>query len=170
MVQPNFKKKGAAKAERRARRAKAKASEKENKDTVRERDRRCRFPFCGCKRFGLAKHVAHLQHKGMGGNPAMNRSGDAGMILVCSARHRENKFSMDQGTIEPRALSTDGMNGPVSWHVRVADLPEKYRPAGWDETVSDPWFEVARERGIGTYETVTSEQRAILAYLSSMDV
>ena len=164
----NFKSKRSAKIDRALRREKAKNAEDRNKAKVRARDKACRFPFCGCKRFRLALHVSHQEHKGMGGNPTGDRSQTAGMMFLCSARHRENHMSVDQHNIEWRQLSLDGADGPVAWYVRVAELPEDLRPAGWNPETGDPWLEVARERDNRIYDPLTPAQRDILAHLSKM--
>ena len=40
---------------------------------VRRRDRKCRFPLCGCATFGLPLDCSHQQHRGIGGNPRGDR-------------------------------------------------------------------------------------------------
>src|SRR5216110_2341889 len=97
--------------------AKRKGKEDGEKRKVRGRDRYCRMPLCGCRKFRLALHVSHSRHKGMGGNPAGDRSLAALMLLVCSARHKENRIAIDRGTLRWRALTRAGANGPVAWDV-----------------------------------------------------
>lgn len=144
--------------------------EDSEKDKVRKADSYCRFPSCGCRKFRLALHVAHLEHKGMGGNPAGDRSEQALMILLCSARHRENIIALDRGTLRIRPLTAAGTRGPcafdIAWDAipKVADVVVSKR-----ELLDGRWFELARERGgPHSFEVSTPRQGAILAKLREM--
>ena len=129
---------------------------------VRERDRKCRFPLCACGRFRLRLEVSHQKHRGMGGNPSMDRTTPESMILVCSARHKENRVSLDRGTLRWRALSDRGAEGPVAWDVDLNAL-------GARQGSSRPqWREVARELAPHRVETPTSEQMEVLLLLAQM--
>lgn len=148
----NFKQPRARKIARVLKRTKLKTAEDKEKKAVRFRDKVCRFPFCGCRKFGLALHVAHQKHKGMGGNPKGDRSDPALMVQVCSARHRENIMSIDRGTIRWRALTKDGANGPIAWDVDLQVLT--------GDIECRRWLEVAREAAVGypvSYERHTTE-------------
>jgi hypothetical protein len=140
--------------------------ETEQKLEVRQRDRTCRFPYCGCKRFGLALHVSHSQHKGMGGNPAGDRSKPSLMVLVCSARHRENPVSLDKGTVRWEPLTRKGADGPVAWFVDIRELMNQELVSRLN--LGTRWFEVARERRLGQLEMLTTDQVAILKHLARM--
>lgn len=169
---PQFKEKRSAKVGRGLRREKRASKEKDKKGEVRKRDKYCRFPLCGCKRFGLALHVSHLIHKGPGGNPKGDRSEPEIMVYVCSARHRENIFAIDQKTIRWRALTPKGANGPIAWDIKIADL-KKHGAADALRLalggISGQWLEIARETGIHLYEPSTPEQVVILAWLRGME-
>lgn len=163
---PHFKELGSKKVATGLKREKRAAKEKTKKTTVRGRDKYCRFPLCGCKRFRLALHVSHQRHKGMGGNPKEDRSEPELMVLVCSARHRENVMSIDQKTIRWKALTPDGADGPIAWDVDARALLGLARfKAGRGD-----WMELARETAIHVYEPITSRQRAILEKLAGMEI
>ena len=159
------------KIRRRQKRVTRDAGEKQNKDVVRSRDNKhrggCSMPLCGCRKFRLAKHVAHLEHKGMGGNPKEDRSLPELMIQVCSARHREHRIAIDRGTLQCRPRTTAGTNGPVEWWVSYEDLanPNVEEPKG---TV-DGWWMLAREITPGVFEPFTNEQREALEFLADME-
>lgn len=172
---PQFKERRSGKVVRGLRREKRTTRENKKKTDVRKRDKYCRFPLCGCKRFGLAMHVSHLKHKGAGGNPKEDRSEPELMVYVCSARHRENRFAIDQKTIRWRALTKDGANGPIAWDIKVADL-RRLNPDSCAlmlmavrELHRAEWFELARETAIHVYEPQTPAQTVILAWLRGME-
>ena len=108
------------KVERFQRRVARDKVEDEKKAEVRKRDQYCRFPRCGCRRlhFGLA--VAHCRHKGMGGNPAGDRSAPEDMILLCAPRHREHPIALDKGTLRVVPLhERRGFAGPCTFEVEL---------------------------------------------------
>jgi len=178
---PQFKGAGSRKVARGLKREKRLAGENSNKAEVRRRDKYCRFPLCGCKRFQLALaptsrrgEVSHAKHKGMGGNPAADRSEPELMVLVCSARHKENVFSIDRHTLRWRALTKAGAEGPIAWEIDLHEL-RRYRTGGPLLELALPrhpgrWFELARETAIHVYEPQTPEQTIILAWLRGMEV
>lgn len=178
---PHFKQApGSAKVKRGKKREARADREDAKKREVRLRDSYCRFPLCGCKRFQLTlTEVSHAKHKGMGGNPAEDRSDPADMILLCDARHKANKFSVDRGSLRWRALTKDGANGPIAWSIDARELRRIRREFGDRRTAliylaidtlpAGRWFELARETGIHTYEPTTAEGSAILAWLRGMD-
>jgi len=133
-TEPHFKGVKTSRVAKRVKRANEKTAEEKNKKQVRRRDKRCRFPMCGCRRLKIQPHVAHLEHKGIGGNPAGDRSQPELMILVCACRHRENRISIDKGTLRCKPFMSDeaarrigkpGTLGPVVWEIRFDELPEK---------------------------------------------
>lgn len=168
--QTNFKPARSSKVERRLRRTKLKTAEDNRKKSVRLRDRWCRFPLCGCRKFGLALHVSHSKHKGIGGNPAGDRSDPALMVYVCSGRHRELRLAIDRGTVRWRALTPDGAHGPIAWDVdgealqpfgaHIAPVVQVFVPHGW--------VEVARESGVQVLEALEDWQRTLLLALAQM--
>jgi len=152
-----FKEKRSGKLARALRKRDIDAAENKSKSEVRTRDRWCRFPACGCGLYRLAKHVSHSKHKGMGGNPTGDRSDRKLMMLLCSARHRENTVSVDQGTVRWTPLTKDGADGPVKWEVHMESVG---RTGGWRE--------LARETSKHTYEPFNDTQRQILTELAVM--
>jgi hypothetical protein len=152
-TEPHFKHPVSTKVERFVRRTKRDNEEDAEKRKVRNRDKYCRFPMCGCGKMKLRTEVSHAQHKGMGGNPARDRSKAELMVLVCGARHKDNVTSIDRGNIRWRPLTALGSNGPIAWDVR---------------SVSGDWFELARETAPHVYQPFSSKQQATLLKLSEM--
>ena len=149
--------KGTAKREHARRSRLTAAEERFNKTIVRARDRYCRMPGCGCRE-RLFPHVAHEQHKGMGGNPAGDRSLAGRMVLLCGPRHRENRVSIDNGTLRWRYLSDDKRAyGCLAWEVDVRALTMSLA-----QLVGLPeWVEVAREIDLHVYAPLTAEQQKL---------
>ncbi len=162
LTRTNFKGERTSTATLRKRKAaKLRTAERKYNEQVRRRDKKCRFPLCVCHRFGLALHVAHLEHKGMGGDPTGERSLPHLMILVCIQRHRENPLSIDKGTIECIPLDNElGTNGPVSWWI---DSHSLMNPNVSDDTVM---LELARESAPGVLVPLTDEQREVLEWMN----
>ncbi len=159
---PQFKEPIAKKVTRGLKRRAAKNAEDEQMRAARRRDKYCRFPLCGCKAFALRLEVAHLHHRGIGGNPKLDRTTPDILMLVCSARHKENRMSLDRGTIRWQPLTDQGADGPVAWAVDVAAF--NGRP-----TVKHArWVEVAREVAPHVYLPFHEDQRRILEQLKAM--
>jgi hypothetical protein len=136
--------------------------ERTNKLTAAARDGfRCRFPFCGCRERGYNPEVAHLTHKGMGGDPKGLRSQVDNLITLCGWRHREGVISLHKGTLRVLPRTADGTNGPVSWQMEAcafAGEPGEY------------WILIAREERVGVLEPVTdSAPLIVLEKLSRME-
>jgi hypothetical protein len=146
--------------------------ERDGKDAVRKADRYCRFPSCGCRKLRLALAVAHLEHKGMGGNPKGDRSDEAKMILLCSGRHRELPISLDMGTIEILPINASlGTRGPCIWYIAREALDATLNRAvpRMSPGSSHKWIEIARERGPHDFEPSTPWQAQVLAFLRGME-
>lgn len=153
---------------RRARKKRARlrdAAERKQKQVCRDRDGGCRFPLCGCRQYGVAE-VAHLKHKGMGGNPAGDRSVPELMICLCGWRHREGQISMHRETLTWEPLTDQGANGPVRWLVRGRTLFVPFVETGM---LPSEWWELARETAPGTLAPLNDGQRTALNYLARMD-
>lgn len=95
-------------------------AERDVKDEVRERDQSCRWPACSCcyvawqgwRLIGwAAQEVAHLEHKGMGGDKQLLRTQRQKMILLCKWRHRGPRgIDSKLAKIEPLTKrGTDGL-------------------------------------------------------------
>lgn len=132
---------GSRKRELREKRRAARANERYEKDKVREReDLRgpCRWPHYTSdeKRdcFRAAKHVAHLDHKKMGGDTLTLRSRRHKMLQVCRDVHR----LIDTGLAKVEFLdgARAGTDGRLAFFERA--------------THDAPWVEVGREvsRGV----------------------
>jgi hypothetical protein len=163
---PHFKEPVSSKVQRFIKRTERDGKEQIEKRKVRNRDKFCRFPLCGCGKMKLRTEVSHSTHKGMGGNPAGDRSQAELMVLVCGARHKDNTIAIDRGTLRWRALTARGSNGPIAWDVDIPpylDLAECL-----PSTRKSHWFEVARESAPHVWHCFNSEQQRILKQLSEM--
>ena len=150
--------------------AKAKSAEDQNKAKVRRRDKYCRFPLCGCRKFKLQLEVSHAQHKGAGGNPKGDRSQPAGMILLCQARHQANQIAVDRGTLQIRPLTPAGLAGPCSFWVDggAAAFALLFRVVPFNHQPT--WIEVARARKPHVFEPFTAAQQQALDLLAKMQL
>lgn len=138
------------------------------KRDARKRDRACRFPMCGCKRLGLPLEVSHDEHKGMGGNPAGDRSTPEKLVLLCNHRHQFGRISRHAGTMKAMPHSSvQGYNGPVSWYVRRDEIPDEVVPAA---LFGQEWVCVADEVSPGRLAQPMPWQLVILKRLAEMDV
>lgn len=159
MMGTNFKTGSNSKVERRKVKAERKYKEDAEMRHVRRRDRWCRFPLCGCSRYKLPLDVSHKNHRGMGGNPAGDRTDRATMVLVCRQRHRVGRVALDRGTLRWEALTELGAEGPIAWFVDAAAV----RHPG------DGEIEVGREVRVQQIAELTPTQRALLIELSEMN-
>lgn len=166
---PQFKGAKTSRVSKRVARAKQRIDEDRNKQAVRRRDKRCRFPMCGCRKLKIQPHVAHLEHKGMGGNPEGDRSQPEKMILVCACRHRENAVSLDRGTLACVPLTADGTAGPVKWLIQTSEVPTRFTRHG-ERYLTPDWLELFREDAIGRGVPSPGRTPEILRWLASMEV
>lgn len=143
------------------------ALETANKKIARDRDGRCRFPFCGCRSRGLGMKgvltVSHDRHKGIGGDPTGDRSQPELLILLCKWRHQDAPVSRHAGTMRTRYLTDAKNDGPVAFDVDLwAVYPGLYMSSG-------VWLEVAREIERGVLGALNAEQCQVLDDLAGMD-
>lgn len=118
---------GAAKYQRRERHAKADTREARHKTTVRKRDGyRSRWPGDD----GQPLEVAHLTHKGLGGDVQTLRSVPALMILVSRAVH-QGPYSLHSGDRRVVFLTPEKASGPVAFLER--------RGGKWAEVARELW-------------------------------
>lgn len=159
---PHFKEPVSRKVVRGLKTQDRKASEDKAMRIVRGKDKYCRFPLCDCRKFKLRTAVCHLFHRGMGGNPSGDRTVPEHLILLCSARHRENRISLDRGTLKIVPLTGQGMRGPCAFQVdrQAIDKPN---------SAASVWFEVARESSLHVLHKLSEEQLAILNFLKRME-
>lgn len=124
--------------------------ERDHKAEARKRDQhRCRFPYCGCRTLKLAlearPEVSHDHHKGMGGNPAGDRSLARLLITLCLHRHQDSAISRHKGTLRTRYLSGEKNDGPVAWEVERETLLRLFPGLAARIPARVRWLEVARE-------------------------
>ena len=165
--------KGTATRARARRTRKNREAEGDQKQIVRDRDRRCRFPVCGCWQIGAPNawpEVSHDRHKGMGGNPTGDRSTAAEMILLCHHRHQGGIVSRDRKTLRVRALTDAGNAGPVAFEVKRSALVvgPLLQVMAAPDTPASTWVEVARERAPHELARLLPWQVAVLAVLAEM--
>jgi hypothetical protein len=96
-------------------------AERDAKEEVRERDQHCRWPNCTCtlgsynalewNMAWMAQEVAHLKHKGIGGDSRLLRTRRDLMILLCRWRHRGPK-GIDSKLAKIEPLTARGTDGP----------------------------------------------------------
>lgn len=156
-----FPKSGVTTKQARAKKRRALAAlEREHKAAVRERDGGCRFPFCGCRAAArpYVLEVSHQIHKGMGGDPTGERSTSAGMIYLCSWRHKDGPVSIDRGTLRWEALTERGADGPVRW-ILNSTVNGAYKL---------PEFVVATETAVQQIEKPSYIQASVLDALARM--
>lgn len=167
-TEPHFKTGTTSRVAKRQGKAKQVIAVKKKKADVRKRDKRCRFPLCGCAKLKILPHVSHQKHAGMGGNPAGDRSAPELMIYICACRHRENRISIDKGTLRWSELENGrGAAGPVSWWIRTSEVPTKllYRRRVWTD-----WTLLWTETEIGKGIPPNGRALKILQWLASMEV
>lgn len=103
------------------------AFEANEKVKVRERDgQRCRWP--GCDAPGYSLEVAHLRHKGMGGNPARDRSTRDQMITLC-IRHHRGPISFDSGHLQIRPVTELGTDGQCEFSMSYTESSLRFLEA-----------------------------------------
>lgn len=112
-----------------------------NMRMVRLEDMYCRIPECACRRF-VDTEVAHVEHRGAGGNPDASRSDPSKMVLVCRPRHKGSKISIDAGTLRPVPLTADGTRGALLWQIDRRALTMSMAQLGAGEP---EWVDFARE-------------------------
>jgi hypothetical protein len=118
--------------------------------------------------------VAHMKHRGMGGNPTADRSLPELMILVCNWRHKVARFSLDQKTIRCLPLTERGMRGPVQWQGLVECIvPSIIKTTEWltssaeatQDANSDWWMVLARETVPHEFQPFTEAQMTVLGFI-----
>ena len=106
-------------------------AERDAKDEVRERDQSCRWPDCNCCYVNhdgyisvggdvrwLVQEVAHLEHKGMGGDKKLRRTQPRKMILLCRWRHQGPR-GIDSKLAKVVPLNAQrGTDGPCEFFTR----------------------------------------------------
>lgn len=117
--------KGTATKERRKKARARKGIESANMIAVRNEDQVCRFPFCACRHEPFAPtsilEVAHLYHRGMGGDPSGARSTPDKLILLCRGKHQELPVSLHKGTLKIVPLTDKGTRGPCRFDIYLKD-------------------------------------------------
>lgn len=146
-------------------------AEDRNKQEVRRRDKRCRFPLCGCLAMKWAPlaspEVSHNVHKGIGGDPSGQRSLANRMVLMCHHRHQDGYISRHKGTLRAAYLTDKRAAGPIAWQIRAVELRAICRAAGVPMPhTRREWVTVARERAINDFEQLAPWQEDVLKLLA----
>ena len=105
--------KGSALLARRQRSASRRAAEQKAMQAAKRRDgHRCMFPGCPYRNQDLPLDPAHLRHRGMGGNPALDRTTRQSIITLCRVCHGR----YDAGDFEIRPIdAARGTDGPCEF-------------------------------------------------------
>lgn len=128
-------KKGTALLDRERTKAAQKAAEDEVIAEAKKLDGRCRWPEAHkCRGQLEGAHV--FQHRGMGGNPAGDRTTPGDILTVCAWIHRQGPASIDGKDLKVEALTDRGTRGPCVF---------------WRQGESG-WYVVAQERAPFLYE------------------
>ena len=92
-------------------------AERSHKADVRARDVSCRWPGCETPAdyFWGAPEVAHVNHKGAGGDPLLLRSKVEGLLLMCRWHHRGPR-GLHSGLAKMVLLTEAGTAGPVEFY------------------------------------------------------
>lgn len=97
----------------RQRKAKQKATENAIMAAVKGRDgRTCRFPKCEHMPKKPRLETAHMEHRGLGGNPKGDRTQSHKLITFCFIHHG----LFDRGLIEVDAVTAKGTDGPCAFY------------------------------------------------------
>lgn len=123
---------GTAKLARIGRQKKADGKEQHQKTKVRKRDGHCRWPHLTPEARELCRRtrteVAHLTHKGMGGDPQTLRSRAELMIRVCC---HQGTGSLHSGDRKVLFLTREKADGPLAFLER--------RGQKWAEVARELW-------------------------------
>ena len=104
--------KGSALLARRARAERRRAEARTIMREARHRDGdRCQFPGCAYRAMSMPIDVCHLRHRGMGGNPAGDRTTRQTLITLCRVHHGQ----YDAADFDIRPLQTCGTDGPCEF-------------------------------------------------------
>lgn len=142
----------------------------DHKAEVRGRDKGCRVPQCGCRRFRLRLEVAHHAHQGAGGNPAEDRNDPRNLMLVCAERHKDNPIAIDKHSLKWEPIDpAKGANGPVRWYIDIALYDYLMGQAPQRPTVTH-WIELASEVTVGQRGPMSPRQEAIARQLALMEM
>ena len=112
------------------RRAERVAHERGIMDQVKRLDRTCRYPHCEHMAKKPRLEVAHVRHRGMGGNPTGDRTTAAELITYCFIHHDE----YDHGTMYHEPLTPRGTRGPCAFYRIHQETGEKIHVASERET------------------------------------
>jgi hypothetical protein len=106
--------------------------ERLGKDSAKKDDGgRCRWPHCDCRKIKQPMDGAHLDAKGMGGNPKGDRHDPRNIITLCREVHRTGRKSLHSGDRRITPLTEDGTRGPC-----LFEMTDEH----------GRWFVVAEER------------------------
>lgn len=101
---------GAYAAERKAKQRQHKDAERSIMSAVKAEDgHRCRYPRCTEGPI----ECAHMRHRGMGGNRALDRTVPDGLISLCRRHHA----LLDRGDLEIIPLTNRQWRGPCAYYL-----------------------------------------------------
>lgn len=95
-----------------------KAAERREMQAALKRDgNRCRVPRCEFAVLNLVIEPAHQAHRGMGGNPAGDRTERKTVIALCKRHHR----LYDTARLDIEPLTAKVFDGPCDWYDVATD-------------------------------------------------
>ncbi len=98
--------------ERKAQRAKRVADEQKVMQDAKKRDGgKCRIPNCEYAKRDLPIDVCHFFHRGMGGNPAGDRTTREQLISMCRIHHS----LFDRGDLDVSPMTSAQADGPCAY-------------------------------------------------------
>lgn len=120
--------KGSLLLARRERRKTRVRDEEAIKQAVRVRDGyRCRVPGCTEQKHGVRLEIAHLDDKGMGGDPRLVRTAQHRLIALCFLHH-QGPISLHSKDLRIEPETDRGTDGPCVFY--VTDEQTKWRCIG----------------------------------------
>jgi hypothetical protein len=100
------------------RRASRRTLELKAKALVKARDgNRCRVPGCRNLSKGWAPNVAHLHHKGIGGDKQLDRTKPELMLVLCFPHHIGERGSHHSGDLRIEPETTYGTHGLCAFYL-----------------------------------------------------
>lgn len=115
--------KGTATLERRQRRADVTSHERREMDAAKRRDHgKCRVPRCEYAPKKLRIDACHQIHRGMGGNPAKDRTTRATVISLCVVHHG----LYDRGELDIEPLTDQHFDGVCAFYAVDGQRREHY--------------------------------------------
>lgn len=130
---------GEYRLEQKAEKRKHKAAEDAAMAEAVKRDGgKCRWPGCHYK--ALKVCAAHLEHRGMGGNPSLDKTQRHKLIAFC-VRHHDQFDGRAMPFIDVQPMSDQGTDGLCSYYVQLAS-------GEWQHVATEKYRGISTTRGL----------------------